>query len=86
MQQKTDLIEIMEEMFELLNKTIPIIKKNKPNLYEQCLLKNMNIDEMANFLRDDILYHLPCQGVCEAQEECPFACLKMVKEWLNSEV
>ena len=49
-------------------------------------IKNMNIDEMANFLRDDILYHLPCQGVCEAQEECPFACLKMVKEWLNSEV
>ena len=49
-------------------------------------IKNMNIDEMANFLRDDILYHLPCQGVCEAQEECPFACLKMVKEWLNNEV
>ena len=23
-------------------------------------IKNMNIDEMANFLRDNILYHLPC--------------------------
>ena len=44
MQQKADLIEIMEEMFELLNKTIPIIKKNKPNLYEQCLLKNMGTE------------------------------------------
>ena len=49
-------------------------------------IKNMNLDEMANFLRDDILYHLSCQGVCEAQQECQFACLKMVKEWLNSEV
>ena len=38
--QKTDLIEIMEEMFELLKKTIPVIKKNKPTLYEQCLLQN----------------------------------------------
>ena len=44
MQQKTDLIEIMEEMFELLNKTIPIIKKNKPNLYEQYLLKNIETE------------------------------------------
>lgn len=44
LQQKTDLIEIMEEMFELLNKTIPIIKKNKPNLYERCLLKNIGTE------------------------------------------
>lgn len=48
-------------------------------------IKNLSIDEMANFVRDDILYHLDCKGECENCPECAFACLKEVKKWLIKE-
>ena len=52
--QKIELIEIMEKMFDLLKKTIPILKKNKPNLYEQCLLQNFvtEFEEIIKKLSD----------------------------------
>ena len=46
----------------------------------------MTIDEMAEFLRNDILCFLPCKGTCEAQKECQFACLMMMREYLLQEV
>ena len=49
-------------------------------------IKQMSVDEMAIFLRNDILYYLPCKGTCEAQKECQFACLMMMREYLLQEV
>lgn len=54
------------------------------NNYEK--IKQMTVDEMANFLRNDIMYFLPCKGICKAQSNCQFACLIMMREWLLQEV
>ena len=47
-------------------------------------IKSMSVDELAEFLRWDILDRLPCNRSCEGSPDCQFACLKMMKLWLGS--